>query len=259
MRKIFRQKSTEMVIEMARRGKHKFSVAICDDDKRYVKHLRDLIQEDEKIFNDLGFSFYFTGYDLLAGDVTRFDLLVMDMVLPNADGRKIAQEFRKRNPKAMLVFCTGKKSPIPEDFRLGTYRYIRKEPVFQLKRDFQDTVDELYRRHAKEQMVVTASKRYVVLNIEDILYIDIVKNGSRVHYYDERGNLCHLEIKEKLREVYEKVVPFGFEYPHNSYIVNCHKIKYWATRDIELIDGTCLNISRSKAKTFRAACIRYIA
>ncbi|MBO5208753.1 MAG: response regulator [Lachnospiraceae bacterium] len=244
---------------MARRGKHKFSIAICDDDKRFVKHLRDLIQEDEKVFGDLGFSFYFTGYDLLEGDVTRFDLLVMDMVLPNADGRKIAQEFKKRNKKAMLVFCTGKKSPIPEDFRLGAYRYIRKEQPLQLKKDFQDTVDELYRRNAKEEMVVVSGKRNMVLYIEDILYIDIVKNGSRVHYYDDRGVLCHMEIREKLCEVYERVVPFGFEYAHNSYIVNCHKIKYWTTRDIELSDGTCLTISRSKAKKFYSACIRYIA
>lgn len=243
---------------MARNGKHKFSIAICDDDRRYVKHLRDLIQEYEKIFGDFGFSFYFNGYDLLAEDVTRFDLLVMDMVLPNTTGRKIAQEFRKRNRKAMLVFCTGKKSPIPDDFRLGAYRYIRKEQTFQLRKDFQDTVDELYRKNAKDQVVVTSGKRNIVLNIEDIIYIDILKTGSCVHYYDERDNLCHLEIRERLREVYEKVVPFGFEYAHHSYLVNCHKIKHWTTRDIELSDGTCLTISRSKAKSFHSACIRFI-
>ena len=243
---------------MAGKGAHKFSIAICDDDKRYVKYLRDLISEGEKKFGDFGFSFYFTGYDLLNADVTRFDLVVMDMVLPSVSGRKIAQEFRKRNRKAMLVFCTGKKSPIPEDFRLGAFRYIRKEQPLLLRKDFQDTVDELYRRAAKEQMVVTAAKRNVVLTIEDIIYIDIKRTGSCVHYYDDFGNFLHLEIKEHLREVYDYVHPFGFEYAHNSYIVNCHKIKHWTKNDVELTDGTHLAISRSKEKLFHSACMRFI-
>lgn len=243
---------------MAHSDEHKFSIAICDDDKHYVKNLRDLMQEDEKVFGDLGFSFYFSGYDLLEEDVTQFDLLVMDMVLPNADGRKIAAEFKKRNPDAMLVFCTGKKAPIPEDFQLGAYRYIRKEEPLQLRKDFRDTIDELYRKHAKERMVVTEGSRNVVLCIEDIIYIEIQKNGCLVRYYDKNGNVCNLEIKEKLRELYEKVVPFGFEYAHNSYIINCHKVKSWTITDVLLSDGTSMNISRSKTRAFRNACIRYI-
>lgn len=243
---------------MARRGDHRFSIAICDDDKRCVKELRDVMKEDEKVLGDLEFSFYFSGYDLLEEDVTQFDLLVMDMVLPNADGRKIAAEFKKRNPNAILVFCTDKKAPVPEDFRLGAYRYIRKEEPLQLHKDFRDTIDELYRIHTKEKMVVTSRNKNVVLRIEDVIYIEILKDGSCVHYYDEQGKRCRLDIREKLHELYDKVVPFGFEYAHNSYIVNCHKIKYWTVTDILLVDGTCLNISRSKAQAFRRACIRYI-
>ncbi len=243
---------------MVRNGKRTFSIAICDDDKRYVKHLRDMIKAEEKQDGDFGMSFFFTGYDLLEKDVRRFNLLVMDMVLPDADGRKIAQEFRKRNKEGMIVFCTGKKSPIPDDFKIEPYRFIRKEYELQLKKDLRETLDELYRREAKEQICLTAGKVNVVINIEEILYIEIIKNGSQIHYYNEYNELCVLQVKERIKEIYPYVFPFGFAYAHNSYLVNCHKIKKWNTKDVILVDNTCLTISRSKEKSFHNACIRYI-
>ncbi|MDD6658163.1 MAG: LytTR family transcriptional regulator DNA-binding domain-containing protein [Lachnospiraceae bacterium] len=242
---------------MARRGN--FSIAICDDDQQYVHHLRDMIKEMERDGSRLLVHFFFSGRDLLQKEVEKYDLLILDMVFPQENGRKIAEEFRKRNKKGMIVYCSGKKSPIPDDFRMGVYRFMRKERVTQLKRDLQDTIDELYRREAKEKICLTAGKRNTLINIEDIIYIEIIKTGSRVHYYDERGKICALEVKEKLKEIYPRVAPFGFVYAHNSYFVNCYKIKHWTTKDVILQDGTCLAISRSKEKEFNAACVRLIA
>lgn len=239
--------------------KSTFSIAICDDDKKYVKHLRDMLKEEEKEEGELGVYFFFNGHDLLERDVARFDLLILDLVFPNEDGRQIAREYRKRNKKGMIVFCTGKKSPIPDDFRLGVYRFIRKERLPQLRKDFQDTIDEMYRRESKEQIRFTSGKMNTMINIEDIIYIDIIKTGSRVHYYEKDGKVTSLDVKEKLKEIYRKVAPFGFAFAHNSYLVNCHKIKHWDTKDVILSDDTCLAISRSKEKSFHAACMRFIA
>ena len=52
---------------------------------------------------------------------------------------------------------------------------------------------------------------------------------------------------------------FGFEYAHNSYIVNLNYIKRMTTQELQMSDGTILSIARSKEKDLRAAFAKHMA
>ena len=59
---------------------------------------------------------------------TKFDICVLDVMMPKKDGFTLAQEIRQTNPDIPIIFLTAKtlKEDILEGFRLGADDYITK-------------------------------------------------------------------------------------------------------------------------------------
>lgn len=241
------------------KGDELYWIAICDDERDYVREVKDTLLEGELEPGEFKISTFSSGEELLrASNVGRYDLLILDMMFPGKCGREIADEFRTKNENGLLVFYTGKCSPLPEDFKFLPYRYIKKEQQTQARNDLLESVEEMYRRRIKKQLKLTRGKETILINIEDILYLEIAKVGSNVYYYDRDGQVCEITAKERIKDLYSQLAYFGFEFSHNSYLVNCHYLKRWDSHEVELADGTRLSISRACEKLFKDVCIRYI-
>lgn len=234
-------------------------IAICDDERNSVREIRDILMEGELEPGDFKISIFSSGKDLLRASVSRYNLLILDMIFPEENGREIAKEYRKKNKDGLLVFCTGKSAPIPEDFKAMPYRYMRKDQIRQLRSGLLETVEEMYRRKCKKHLQLTQGKSTVLVEADKILYIEIAKIGSTIYYFDRDDTVRQMRVREKVKELYPKLAVYGFEFSHNSYLVNCHYLKRWDSHELELIDGTHLSISRAREKVFREACIRYIS
>lgn len=239
-------------------GDELFWIAICDDEKDSIREIKEILLEGEAEPGEFKISVFPSGAALMNANVGRYDLLILDMVFPEESGREIAHEYRNKNKDGMFVFCTGKASPVPEDFRLGPYRYMKKEYPRRLRRDLLETVEEMYRRRIKSRLKVTEGKTTILLHIEDILYLEIAKSGSYIYYYKNPGELCTVKVKEKPRELYPNLFAYGFEFAHNSYLVNCHYLHKWNSRELELANGKCLSVSRAREKKFAEAAMKYI-
>lgn len=239
-------------------GDELFWIAICDDEKDSIGKIKEILLEGEVEPGEFKISVFPSGTALMSANISRYDLLILDMVFPGENGREIAYEYRNKNKDGIFVFCTGKASPIPEDFRLGPYRFMRKEYPRRLRRDLLETVEEMYRRRIKSRLKVTEGKTTIMLQIEDILYLEIAKSGSYIYYYKKSGELCTVKVKEKPRELYPYLFAYGFEFAHNSYLVNCHYLHKWNSRELEFINGKRLSVSRAKEKKFAEACMKYI-
>ena len=239
-------------------GDELFWIAICDDEKDSIREIKDILLEGEAEPGEFKISVFPSGAALMNANVDRYDLLILDMVFPGENGREIAYEYRNRNKDGMFVFCTGKVSPIPEDFRIGPYRYMRKEYPRRMRRDLLETVEEMYRRRIKSRLKVTEGKTTILLHIEDILYLEIAKSGSYIYYFKNSGELCTVKVKEKLRELYPHLFAYGFEFAHNSYLVNCHYLHKWNSRELELVNGKRLSVSRAREKKFAEAAMKHI-
>lgn len=239
-------------------GEELLWIAICDDERKSAREIREILLEGELKPGDFKISMFSSGEDLLKASVSRYNLLILDIILPGKNGREIAKEYRKKNKDGLLVFCTGKCSPVTSDFKSQPYRYMRKEQIRDLRKGLLESVEEMYRRKSKHNVLFTYGKTTIPIDVDKILYIEIAKNGSIVYFYDMPDVVSQLNVRERPRDLYSKLSVFGFEFPHNSYLVNCHYLKRWDSHELELINGTRLSISRSKEKTFRAACVRYI-
>ncbi|MDE6695889.1 MAG: response regulator transcription factor [Muribaculaceae bacterium] len=102
----------------------KIKILLCEDDENLGMLLREFLQA--KGFNADLFPDGEKGYKaFLKG---KYDLCVLDVMMPKKDGFTLAQEIRNVNAEVPIVFLTAKnlKEDVLEGFKLGADDYITK-------------------------------------------------------------------------------------------------------------------------------------
>lgn len=227
-----------------------FKVAICDDDKNYREIVKETVNRYSSNIEDIAFYEYSSGEELLADVYQMHSLLFLDIQMPKVDGNEAAKVFRNMNKDAVLVFCTNYQQPTPDSFKVQPYRYIIKDLCDRmLTEEMPDIIQEMMMHTEVSYLNITNDGKICRIPINQILYISVVKRGSIVHQYSNAADR-EISCRETVKELYMQLSGMGFEYAHNSYIVNMANIIHVSKNVITLKDNTELNISRSKQKCF---------
>ena len=102
----------------------KLRILLCEDDENLGMLLREYLQA--KGYNADLFADGESGYKaFLKG---KYDICVLDIMMPKKDGFQLAQEIRTINSEVPVIFLTAKalKEDILEGFKLGADDYITK-------------------------------------------------------------------------------------------------------------------------------------
>lgn len=236
-----------------------YKIAICDDSYEYRKFLITCITEQYKSKNDFLIYQYDTGESLLKDKSIEFDLLFIDIQLPDLKGNYVAKEIRKVNPEAILVFCSGVFMPSFEDFYVKPFCYLLKQQSKSvLLEDIYAILNQVVLCGKKNYFNVVSDGVYIKLQIQDILYFSIIKRGCEVHYYSDKLTHNILKTKEKISDIEREVKKYYFVSIHKSYLVNLQHIVKIGKNYVTLADGTKLPISRSKRKEFEDTFIDFL-
>lgn len=237
-----------------------YKIVICDDDKNFISYMKEMLLRCDLSECQVTFYEVTSGEECLltVERMTSCDLIILDMQMSGMDGHATAKQFRKLFPDSLLVFCSGVSKPTDESFKTTPFRYLRK--------NYGDDKMLLELTAVVEKMKQMKKRTYVMgknhMNIvkvypDDILYIDNYKRGSEIHVqenYKDYSFEDRITTKKKLAELYTDLKGYGFEYAHNSYIVNLnHVVKLKSEGVIKLSNGEELNVSRSRIPEFRRA------
>jgi len=243
-----------------------YRIVICDDDSEFVDYMYRMILQCGVEVEQLEFYNFSSGEDLVKGlnRLLSCELLVLDMQMNDMDGHATAKLFRQFFPDSILVFCSGVVGPTDESFKVTPYRYLKKSyPDEKMIIELKAVMKKMLENNPAPIVVGKNHKSFVRLYPNDILYIENWKHGSVIHIKKDRIDYPFenkLTTKLKLAELYRELKEYGFEFAHNSYIVNLkYVIKMVSKGVIKLIDGTELNVSRSKLETFRASLTDFLS
>lgn len=102
----------------------KLKILLCEDDENLGMLLREFLQAkgfaaDLYPDGDAGYKAFLKG---------KYDLCVLDVMMPKKDGFELAKEIRNVNSDVPIIFLTAKslKEDILEGFKLGADDYITK-------------------------------------------------------------------------------------------------------------------------------------
>ncbi len=236
-----------------------YDIILCDDDERFIHYMHKWILASGLSDKEVRFYEYNSGKKLAESltDIKECDLCVLDMGMDDMNGDETAKIFRRVFPSAVLVFCSGIFGPTTKSFEAEPFRYLLKSYTDEhMLEEMRIIVDRVKQKKQIPAILIKSPEGMRRIKPDQILYIEIYKRGSRLFLHpDVRGEERSIITTRKLSDLYEILEGCGFAYAHSSYIVNIEYVKMLRFGEVQMIDDTILNVSRSREKNLKKAYI----
>ena len=186
-------------------------VAICEDE-RYI--LEELRRKVEKYINrkslDASIKTFMSGEELLKAK-KKFDIILLDLMLPGIDGLEVARQISCRS---RIIFVTSYREYAVEAFDANAVHYLVKPVTEERLFLALDRAVNQTEQMDNQSLTLMKSGKTQVIFIRDILYCEVFNHQVRIHTvhgtYDYFGTLDMLETKLDER----------FFRCHRSFVVN---------------------------------------
>lgn len=221
-------------------------IAICDDNKvmlEYISRKVDVDMTSLDVVHEI--SDFECGADLISQHKkTPFDVVFLDIRLPDIDGFEAARLIKNVSEITHIVFVTTESNLVYECFDYHPYYFIPKgKPEYlaeKLRSVIGKLVDEINGNWSVCLDLPHNEKKYV--NSDSIIYV-----ASKSNYIDVVCKEEIIRIRMKLDDFSAKLPSKSFVRIHNRCILN---MQYLGRIDngrckAVLYDGTELDISRS--------------
>lgn len=222
------------------------SIAVCDDDVVLCGEVENiLINSFNKRGIECSVDVFNSGDDLykvINGQKYSFDLLLLDIEMPNKTGVEIGSYIRNEldNQKIEIAYISSKTSYAMSLFEVRPINFLTKP----LTEDaIEHLIDSFLR--IKEQndynYKFKMGKDYFSISYSDILYFEHHGRKTTVHTFDKV-----YEHYASMENIYSKLKNYRFLFVHKSYIVNFNYIEKVQYEQVVVTDGTIIPISQSR-------------
>lgn len=209
------------------------TIAICDDDKKTCNTIEILIKEYESQMKYACRIYCFSNASELLDQRNRFDVYLLDILMPGLNGIELASTLRKSGDKADIIFLTSAPEFALESYSVQALNYllkpINKEQLF-------STLDRAFYIHQKRKnngIVIRSKGKLISILIDDIEFVEA--RLDKVVFCLSNGVI--LESTNSLFSFEERLLAAPeFVKPHRAYLVNMSKIKELSGRDIHVSD-----------------------
>ncbi len=204
-------------------------IAICDDEKVYRENTE---QECRAYFNveknrlragELVIRSFSTGKEIMES-AEQFDILFLDVEMPENDGICVKEFFEKNKKQTRIVFLTSHEERALDAFGKNVLFFLRK-PLN--KADFQKAMDKVLTDVCGEVLEIEESGEYFAVSVRQIRYIEAEDKYTTV--YMEQGSY----IFRKTMKFWEEALPEqDFCRIHKSFLVN---LEYFVKEQDEIV------------------------
>lgn len=234
-------------------------IAICDDNKPMLDFLNnkidDLLAENELLHEIKTFS---SGQDFLESHRSRpFDVVFLDIVMPELNGFDVAKQVRKISGDTYIIFITTESSLVYDSFDFQPFYFIPKSKLKITEEKLKYVVNKLLlHMTANEKVLISGAyenKKFV--SPSDILYIKSSINN--VEYHLTNGTVQ--AVRGRIDTVLMTLNKYIFARTHNRFIVNMDHIDGidYPNMEIQLDNEEVIGISRGYKKEFEESYLRY--
>lgn len=225
---------------MRKRERGNLRIAICEDEpielRVLTKKLEELFEQRETKVEIIA---YQEGSQLLIDpQLSRFDVVFLDIDMPEVSGIELAERLRENSPKVVIIFVTNRDDLVYESIKYTPFRFIRKN---NLEEELPETIDALQHKMSvdKFQIELPTSWETIVVNIEDIVCFTSIKH----HVYAVVGKEKY-QIQATMKALEATYGSLGFVRVHLSYLINYRHIFSISREGVSLDNGDRLPISR---------------
>lgn len=235
-------------------------IAVCDDDQAMLSVISSLLDE---IFVDKGIQadieIFSEGKSLLKRHKkTPFQVVFLDIFMPDIDGFQAAAELKSWNREIVIIFVTSKEELVYESFDYQPFHFIRKENNESLKAQLLHVVEKLeeYKKSSGRISITLPYGTAMEIEVDKIVVVQSEKNYLE---YEMAGEDT-LRVRESLNAAEEKLRGYDFIRISSRTMVNLKYVSRIREKEgaVILKDGYSYSLSRNYKKSVVSAYMRYL-
>lgn len=227
------------------------TAAICDDEQTMLDYLYEHISvEFKRQGTDIKIGKFTSGKDFLnAHEAEPFDVVFLDIRMPDIDGFEVAKELRDSSDNTQIIFVTTEDGLVYDSFDYQPFWFIPKTNPEILKAKLQTAIKKLTDRMAQNRKICLKLPR----GEERYIYSDTIL------YIYSQSNYLNIVRKSETINIREKITVFSENLPlqmfvriHNRYIVNMQQIAAVDCTDYKIVlkNEEVLYVSRAYKSSF---------
>jgi len=227
-------------------------IAICDDSLLDAMSLEKLCKKCDSLYELKVHTFTDTKLFLSAHQKNLYDIVFLDIEMPNQSGIELGKQLRKMNEKTIIIFSTSYPQYAIEGYDCEAFQYLLK-PIAHEK--LQDTLNRATHKISVSRQYHSIKIHNVVrrLPISEIYFIEYCRKHVIYHMKNEQ-----IETTGRFSDVIQDLQKYGFYQIHQGYIVNFDKVKDIREYSIILNDDRTVMISVRKKKEVILAYTKYV-
>lgn len=229
-------------------------IAMVEDNAKDAERFRAVLhdyQAEKGLETEL--TVFEKGNDFLSDFIGQYDIVFMDIELPDGNGLEISRELRKKDKHVILVFLTNLGQFAINGYEVDALDFMLKPVEKDIFSEKMKRILRHWKRNRKLNVNVVLAGGKKIIKSKNIIYVEVQKHDILYHTKDEviveRGALKNVE--EQLKNAL-------FARPNYCFIVNLRHIVGVDKYDLLLDNGETLQISRNRKKDFMSEFSRYL-
>ena len=230
------------------------NIGICDDDEIAVGMIQGGI---EGIFEKHGISASIGSYRSVrelkyAMQSSVFDLILLDIDLPDMNGIDFGLQLRKGRDQTEIIFVSGCENRVFDSFQVEPVGFVRKSNFLKDLTTYVELFLEKRRNCLKvhDTLSVMHNRQMLLLSVESIIYIEGALKKQRIFV---EGSKEEYTMSSSMKIAEKQLLPIGFLRIHSGFLVNYRYILKFEQSKVILKDGKELPVSRNKLHSSREA------
>ncbi len=231
-----------------------YKVCIVEDEPANTAQIEEYLLRYGKE-NDVGFSIkkFGNGLDFLDAYYPDYDIIFMDIRMPEIDGMETARRLRKIDDKVHIIFVTNMLKYAVHGYEVRAFDFIVK-PIDYF--DFSARMRKFIEHSSvsgKREILLSSGDTIRRVYVEDIQYAEVV--GHNVCYHFTGGKIS---VRESLVKAEKRLPERYFVRCNNGILVNLNYVQA-LEKDLVKVGGEWLPVSRAKKKEFAAEVTDFLA
>lgn len=171
-----------------------------------------------------------------------FDLILMDILMPQMNGMECARRLRKRDENVMLCFVTNMAQYAIQGYEVGAVDFIIKPVTYDEFSMKLDRITRILKKQAAATILISSRNAMIKVDIRELYFVEVYNHSLIYHTgkgsYEAYGKLSSLEEDERFSR-FIRVSP--------SHLVNCSQVSA-VMDDCLVVKGVQIPISRRRRK-----------
>ena len=226
-------------------------IAVCEDEQILLEqltgHIKNILNKHSVIFS---IEAYTNGNVLLSRGT--FDIVFLDIAMKPLNGLTLAKKLRARGDESKLIFITAHQQYAIDAYDVQAFHYLVKPvDIRKLETILWQLCSSLTGEY-EHTLAIRQGTAVIRIPFGQILYLEAMNRKIHLHKNGE-----FLPYYGKLDEL-EPTLPDTFFRCHRSYIVNFDHVQRYDKKDVWLLNGEQIPLSKRRYQSFGLEFMHYL-